>query len=620
MKITKNLLLNKMLKMQICNKAAKNVALGISAVVVTKPIVSNLKSSDSFEKVPMSELASIEESLPEINLDEKVDILKLVTNGEIDAEGIEELLPQLDIGVGEVVYGSSFLLKMGEPIKDLKNGETEKGIIKAVVRGVDTLLLPVKCGWAGVKAVKGAVLSLKGIESEKAGIIGGFKDGLKGWGRNRKIIERSIIEEGYKYTEPEVEYRKYALKKKNLVSMWQEKLAERSKGSSEKLQAWIDGNINEHSRSNDYFATIIRAERRRAKFYKNQINNICFDKEIDTETIKEDLALLQKEKFDLKKYYAQYKQKFNAAFEKLKNDDGAIKKIKTLKKALGALYVAKQEVIDAEISKVNNLLKIYNIFKHNHDRQGLSRIAGYDDIKQLLDKKYLTPLKQKIQGKNVAMPNMLLLYGHKGCGKTLFANSIEQETKSKIIRIETNMDSEEDVENLKSAIQAAKKNYNENKTSSTIIRIEEVDAFLNNVALSEDILSEINGLSDYNTIIIATTNHPREINKQFIPKKGFMEILIPPANKKNIQEILKYYTTEFSDDSVNFEALTNHILDMANGGAYSNARLIKSLEKGIKELFIMNGKLTQQDYVEIINKIHPDIKNKDLKYYQTKGK
>ena len=91
-----------------------------------------------------------------------------------------------------------------------------------------------------------------------------------------------------------------------------------------------------------------------------------FDKRIDTETIEKDLAVLQEEKNDLERYYKRYEQKFNTAFEKLKDDDGAIQKIKTLKKALGTFYVAQQGLIDAEISKVDNLLKIYNIFKHNH--------------------------------------------------------------------------------------------------------------------------------------------------------------------------------------------------------------------------------------------------------------
>ena len=65
--------------------------------------------------------------------------------------------------------------------------------------------------------------------------------------------------------------------------------------------------------------------------------------------------------------------------------------------------------------------------------------------------------------------------------------------------------------------------------------------------------------------------------------------------------------------------MAQQILDIAYNDAYSNAQIGGLIQKGIKMRFLQNGKLNQQDFIEILNESYPDIKEEVLKSYIKKG-
>ena len=100
-----------------------------------------------------------------------------------------------------------------------------------------------------------------------------------------------------------------------------------------------------------------------------------------------------------------------------------------------------------------------------------------------------------------------------------------------------------------------------------------------------------------------------------MPKNDLSTIYVSPANKEDIVEIFKYYASDFADKTVDYEELAQQILDIAYDDAYSNAQIGGLIQNGVKMRFLQNGKLSQQDFIEILNESYPDIKEEVLKSY-----
>lgn len=249
----------------------------------------------------------------------------------------------------------------------------------------------------------------------------------------------------------------------------------------------------------------------------------------------------------------------------------------------------------------------------------MDKLAGYSDIKSNLRQIFVNPIKKLSAGISAEVPNMILLYGPKGCGKSMMANAIEEETECNVINIDISLDTENDKKTLENAILSSKDNY-DNTGTHTIIRIEEIDNLLSGVKLDDSFINDFNSLAKKNhCTIIATTNHPIEINKELLPKNNLSTIYVSPANKDDIVKILKYYASDFADKTVDYDELAQQILDIAYDDAYSNAQIGGLIQKGIKMRFMQNGKLSQQDFIEILNESYPDINEEVLKSYIKKG-
>ena len=526
-----------------------------------------------------------------------------------------------DIPLLESVYGLSLLIKAKDPLVDLKNGRLKNAGIRTVVRAVDTfLLLPFKQVRALAGGLKGTWLSIKGIESKQTGFINGYKDGLSKWVKGRRIVEEYAINPD-KFDKPSSAEAYEALKQaeSDAISEWQAKIAAKSNEVGAKLNEWCERNIAYHEFMRNNFSDIISNENQRNEFYTTQLDNIIQNYDIDVQTIQKDLELMQNEQQKLEIMYNQYIENLKSSLAGLNDDSLISQKIENMSADIKKYYKTRQQVLATEIAKINNLLFINNKLQCKKSLNGMDKLAGYSDIKSNLRQIFVNPIKKLNAGINAEIPNMILLYGPKGCGKSMLANAVEEETKCNVINIDISLDTKLDEQALKNAILASKDNY-DNTGTHTIIRIEEIDNLLSGVKLNDSLINNFNSLAKENhCTIIATTNHPIEINKELLPKNNFSTIYISPAKKDDIIEIFEYYASDFADKTVDYDELAQQILDIAYDDAYSNAQIGGLIKKGIKMRFMHNGKLSQQDFIEILNESYPDIKEEVLKSYIKKG-
>ena len=240
--------------------------------------------------------------------------------------------------------------------------------------------------------------------------------------------------------------------------------------------------------------------------------------------------------------------------------------------------------------------------------KSFDRIRGYETQKDFLTKKFILPLKNNKK----SIPNTILMYGPKGTGKTSFVTAVVDETGCNRISLISSLNEKEDIAAFSEALKKSKQHY-EKTGKETIIQIDEVEGFFAGSNSSIKEFSDlINTASDkYHATIFATTNHPQEIDNQILQTVKLEKMLIPQANKKDIEEILKFVLKDFSESTVNYNELADLIINRAGKDAYSNARVYNMARdlaaKSANDA--LNAKIKQQQSSSIKQLTQQDIRN-----------
>jgi SpoVK/Ycf46/Vps4 family AAA+-type ATPase/intein/homing endonuclease len=183
-------------------------------------------------------------------------------------------------------------------------------------------------------------------------------------------------------------------------------------------------------------------------------------------------------------------------------------------------------------------------------------IGGLETVKSSMREVIEWPLKYPDSFKRIGIspPKGILLFGPPGCGKTLLAKAVANESGANFISVKgpelLSMWVGESEKHIRDVFRRAK------QVAPAIIFFDEIDALVpkRGVSMNDNVservvsqlLSEISGLEDlHDVVVIAATNRPDMIDRALLrPGRFDRQILVPTPDEKSRLLILKVHTKE----------------------------------------------------------------------------
>lgn len=278
----------------------------------------------------------------------------------------------------------------------------------------------------------------------------------------------------------------------------------------------------------------------------------------------------------------------------------------------------KMNMLQQDMQQVQNVMdksSISELLTKLDNIKGFERIQGFNKIKEFFNLKFIEPIKNN--DKNI--PNVVLMYGPQGTGKTLFAKELAYEIGAEHVEMEISRDALQNLQNLNNIANNAKQSF-ENSGKRTIVQIDELDALtIGNNDIQHKFSELLNNLSNsYYSTVIATTNNPQYLDRNILQIQGLEKIYVSPAQKQDIADILKFVGTYIGEPNVDYNKLADLVLIKAGNDAYSSARIYKFITSVIAKQPNLSKKLSQKEFETIVKKdlLPPDINQKELENYQ----
>ena len=152
---------------------------------------------------------------------------------------------------------------------------------------------------------------------------------------------------------------------------------------------------------------------------------------------------------------------------------------------------------------------------------GFDSIAGYEYEKAILDKFFISEMKNERAGKDAKVPGSILFFGPQGNGKTSFARAFAQEADARVEYIDANGTRSKTkdrfhtfLDELYNAAKQAEEHYQKEGTNQrTILIVDEFDNIAGeNSTITKELEKFLQTCSDkYHCTVFATTNYPERI-------------------------------------------------------------------------------------------------------------
>jgi len=252
-------------------------------------------------------------------------------------------------------------------------------------------------------------------------------------------------------------------------------------------------------------------------------------------------------------------------------------------------------------------------------------IGGLEKIKKSLKEMVEWPLKYPDSFKRLGVkpPKGILLYGPPGCGKTLLAKAVANESNANFISIKGPEilskwvgESEKQIRNIfRRARQVA----------PSIIFFDEIDSITPRRGLSSDqatervvsqILSEMSGIEDISDVfVMAATNRPDIVDPALLrPGRFEKQILVPMPDKDSRLKILNIYMKKMPVENIDVNKLAE------NTEGYSGADLEAICREAALNALRKNKnakKVTMKDFEGALKEIKPSLTKDMNKFYET---
>ncbi len=250
-------------------------------------------------------------------------------------------------------------------------------------------------------------------------------------------------------------------------------------------------------------------------------------------------------------------------------------------------------------------------------------VGGLESLKEELREAVEWPLKHKeaFEYTDVAAPKGILLHGSPGTGKTLIAKAVAHTTESNFISIKG-------PELLSKWVGESEKGIREifrkaRQAAPCIIFLDEIDAIAPSRSSGTDshvtervvsqILTEIDGLEElHNVVVIGATNRLDIVDSALLRPGRFDRIIeVPMPDAKARESIFRIHTKKKplagNVDLIKLVEYTDGFSGADIAGVCNRAamtairRFVNNKEKSVKSI-----KITQEDFVNAINKIRPE--------------
>ena len=217
------------------------------------------------------------------------------------------------------------------------------------------------------------------------------------------------------------------------------------------------------------------------------------------------------------------------------------------------------------------------------------------------------------------------MYGPPGCGKTLMAKAVANESESNFIAIRgpelLNKWVGESEKGVRKIFEKAR------QVSPSIIFFDEIDSLAprrgtdtgNNVTerVVNTLLAEMDGLEELNdVVVIAATNRPDILDPALLrPGRFDRFILIPPPEKESVLEILKIHTKNMPlAKDVSLEKLTLKMEGYVGADIESFVReaAILALRENIKA-----SEVSMKNFEDALKKVHASVPKDTLEIYKS---
>ena len=247
-------------------------------------------------------------------------------------------------------------------------------------------------------------------------------------------------------------------------------------------------------------------------------------------------------------------------------------------------------------------------------------VGGLKEIKQELREAVEWPIKnpQVFTKMGIKPPKGVLIFGPPGCGKTLLAKAIANESESNFISVKgPEILSKWVGESEKAVRQIFKK---AKQAAPTIVFIDELDAISSMRGLEvgnrvgervlNQLLTEMDGMEElHSVVVIAATNRPDMLDPALLRPGRFDKLLLVPAPDEEVRlEIFKVHTKNMPlDESVDL----NRLVKQTNGyaGADIEGLCREAAMLAIRESLVGGDletkKVGVEHFAEAMKKIRP---------------
>ncbi len=251
-------------------------------------------------------------------------------------------------------------------------------------------------------------------------------------------------------------------------------------------------------------------------------------------------------------------------------------------------------------------------------------IGGLKQVKQELKETIEWPLTspESFEGMGITPPKGVLLYGPPGCGKTLLAKAVTNESNANFISVRGPElfskwvgESEKKVREL---FRRAK------QVSPSIIFFDEIDALVpkRGTSVGENVsekvvsqmLTELSGLEDlHDVVVIAATNRPDMLDTALLrPGRFDRKILVPQPDEEARLKILEINTKQVPLKGVDLKKLAEETENFSGADLELLIReaAMRALRKDKK-----SKKVTSKDFEHALEEIKPSLNKDVIKFY-----